>query len=191
MRNPQNVLELRKIERDAVNLVSDFREAMSEYWKPVTIVDSLRYLGQETNEARDAWMRATRDHARNNTNNVSMKEELADVVIMGVTAMGLVPGWHPYTEIDEITTDLDDLCSLASSAMDMYRWRELYTEENRDVWWLIDTELVVLGAIDRLGDEFYKEFIGKLNYLVTRHVPIEEREAVFEKCPWLLDRIST
>lgn len=186
MRTPQ-VLQIRKEEVWAVQRMLEFREIIGNHWRPVSRSDALRYLNQETNEARDAWMRNTRDHARNNQGSSSVGEELADVVIMGATALGSYNGWQPFSEILEITTDLDDLCSLASSAMDMYRWRELWDNEDRNVWWLIDTEKTVMGAIAALDEDFRPQFINKLNYLVNRHVPLEDRNDVLGQMPWLLE----
>lgn len=186
MRTPQQVKELRKEEVWAVERMLEFREIMGDYWKPVTRSDALRYLNQETNEARDAWMRDNRDHARNNTKRSDLREELADVVIMGSTALGTEIGWRPYSEILEVTTDLDDLCSLASSAMDMHRWRELWVNESRDLWWLIDTEKTMMGAIAALGGDFRHQFVSKLNHLVNKHVPISDRENIIDRLPWLL-----
>lgn len=190
MRTPQ-VRELRKEEEWAVQRMLEFREIMGAYWKPVTRADALRYLNQEVNEARDAWMRSSRDHVRNNVRSSDLAEELADVVMMGASALGTEVGWRPYSEIMEVTTDLDDLCSLASSAMDMYRWRELWADKDRNTWWLIDTEKTVMGAIAALNGEFRHQFATKLNHLINKHVPPENRGEIIEQLPWLLEPSNT
>lgn len=68
--------------------IARFRGLVHEYWKTPTAIDSLRYLAQEANEARDARMRARTDHARNTDRGNSAERivaELADTVLMALT----------------------------------------------------------------------------------------------------------
>lgn len=86
-------------------LVWNFREAYEEYWATPTPQDCMSYAFCEVGEAIDARLRVTRPQdSRNTDRDPTEAEELADVLIMLVSALG--PDWsdweHPEHELHRL-----------------------------------------------------------------------------------------
>lgn len=83
--------------RSAYETVWAFRDVNAEYWKTPNAQDSMRYAFCEAGEALDARLRAERkDDARNTERDASEADELADVIIMLLTAIGPYWNWRDW-----------------------------------------------------------------------------------------------
>lgn len=76
-------------------LVWKYRTELEPYWKTPTVEDALLFAGTELGEAIDAHLRSNADYARNRDKDLSILDELADMCLMLLTAMG--PAWRFIT----------------------------------------------------------------------------------------------
>lgn len=85
---------------------------------PVNTAEILRIMDSHAHESRDLWMRERLPaHARNHPRANKIRQELAQVVMLALTALDNVDmGWIvPVT-----AADLDYICKTASQAVDDY-----------------------------------------------------------------------
>lgn len=171
-----------------VDVVGRHRDAVNKYFGDgLIVVDALRYFNQEANEARDAWMRERLDHRRRrDDDDVSYEEELADTAIMGATALHLGQWPQVYsTDNVAIPTDIDDICTVAASSLDMWRWQGIFAHEDRERWWMDDVVRVIMGVAHTLGDDFQPEVRHKLIIFTYRWVDEDDLPAIWQDLDWL------
>ena len=73
----------------AAELVWDFRREMGEAWPTPHQGDALRFAFTEAGEVLDAWLRWKGGYARNNNGkSMDVLDELSDVAMMLITALG-------------------------------------------------------------------------------------------------------
>lgn len=170
-----------------IDVVSQFREQMDEYWATPSIIDALRYTDGEAREARDIWMRENLNHARNNERDWDFEHEVADMLIMGATALNGLDSWEPPDpkERSGYGYDPDDICTMTTEAVDFYRWREIYAPVFEDAW-IGATERAMIGSMRAIGMENVKTVVkDKLRYLVYGHVPQNEIRDVTKELVWI------
>lgn len=112
----------------------NWMDANTKFVTPDTL-DCLRYLSGECHEVRDLWMRQEKPgHARNNERDSTIEQELADVVMLALTALDEPP--EPLGA-GAVVFDVDYLCHFADDAVMECR------DEKRGRWgasveWVID-----------------------------------------------------
>lgn len=126
----ESLAMLKRIHND----IWSFRSEMSSYWPAPSSIDSLRFAFTEAGEVMDAFLRTNPDYVRNNYRNVAMQDEIADCVIMLVTALG--PDHQYIEEVDPLFDGLvtgapDGFCLTVSYALTAY-W--VVDEEHPDEW---------------------------------------------------------
>lgn len=98
-----------------------FRGEMEQTpWTRPAVLDSLRYVVQESAEVLSDWMKIHRTHARNSP--ADLNGELADLIMMALTA--LPDGWAgPDPSAGVQGFDPDDLIRWAADALTSYKKR--------------------------------------------------------------------
>ncbi len=120
-------------------------EANSEFVTPNTI-DTLRYLRIECNEAADVELRnRLSKHPRNNGRDNTVHEELADALMLGLTALPDPEKWigalcDDIDVTDDIDVIMDNICDQANQAVILFG-------DGSHAWFLWTADLIV--AISR------------------------------------------
>src|SRR5688572_24607360 len=83
--------DIAKVLKDCHALVWEYRELLKEWWPTPSTRDSARFAVCEACEALDASLRLNEAYARNNAKELSVEAELADTLLMLLTAIGKVP----------------------------------------------------------------------------------------------------
>lgn len=108
-------------------------EANSEFVTPDT-VDTLRYCRIECNEAADVELRnRLSKHPRNNGRDNTVHEELADALMLALTALPDGVDWSYASIDDNESSPMDIICHGASTSVTFANQEEIAW-----VWWLID-----------------------------------------------------
>jgi len=105
-------------------MVWRYRAELEETWPTPTVLDSLRFAVCEACEAMDAKLRENALYSRNNEKNLSTVDELADCIMMVMTAIGPPSediDWQrprPYTWTDDHR--IDRIISLCGETVIFY-----------------------------------------------------------------------
>jgi hypothetical protein len=89
-------------------LVWKYRAELEPFWPtPKSARDSARFAVCEACESMDAMLRLNTDYARNNAKELSVEAELADCLMMMLTAIGKVPTAYgdAWNDFDFLTWD--------------------------------------------------------------------------------------
>lgn len=112
-------------------------EANSEFVTP-DIIDTLRYCRIECNEAADAEIRVRLEkHPRNNGRENTVHEELADALMLALTALPDPDRWiRQLSDDDDVT--MDAICDMANQAV-------VFFVADYGCWflWTADTMVVI------------------------------------------------
>lgn len=99
------------------SIVWAFRKANDSWWLTPTPDDCIRYAFTEAGELMEAYLRAKRPgDARNNVKLVEIDHELADVVIMLVSAVPNIP--NVLTPLTRMKPEIDDICACVGFCLD-------------------------------------------------------------------------
>lgn len=115
-------------------LVWNLRAEIKDKWASPSRKNSCRFLVTEAAELLDAYLRMVGGFARNNLKDLSLPLELADVVMMALTAMGpicTVHGfldWMPdYRSPSDLGVLIDKLVFDCANALYLQRPNDLHT----------------------------------------------------------------
>lgn len=100
-------------------LIWTYRHRLADRWPTPPPVDALRFAFTEAAEAMDAWLRLQPAYNRNNAKVLSVEEELADCILMMVTALG--PAWQPPV-IGGYSATLEGICAAVADCMLKASW---------------------------------------------------------------------
>ena len=109
-------------------MVWEFRRQMAGYWPTPDTLDAARFAVTEIGEAMDAFLRLDGGYARNRQRDPDVLDELADVAMMTLTAMG------ERAPLDE--------------------WAEQWQGEEADVWGIYE-DLDEIDALVMLVKDFF------------------------------------
>lgn len=101
------------------DLIWSYRHRLADRWPTPPPVDALRFAFTEAAEAMDAWLRLQPAYNRNNAKVLSVEEELADCLMMLITALG--PAWQPPV-IGGYSATLEGICSAVADCMLKASW---------------------------------------------------------------------
>ncbi len=114
-------------------------EANSEFVTPADVLDTLRYMRIECNEAADVEMRnRLSKHPRNNGRDNTVYEELADALMLALTALPDPEKWISQL-CDDDDVSMDSICDMANQSV------ILFAADSRS-WFLWSADLVVVIA---------------------------------------------
>lgn len=150
-----------------------FRDMHAQYWPTPNPRDSMRYAFCEAGEALDARLRAGRPgDARNTERDVSEADELADVVIMLLTAIGPVcPDWKYPADLlsGQAGQDLDILVMHVASVMGhiVLKGPALIPWEQKV--WILAVDIAHYLRV-KLGEPLFPLVESRLNRIWKKHV---------------------
>lgn len=108
----ETMLELR-------DLIWTYRHRLADRWPTPPPVDALRFAFTEAAEAMDAWLRLQPAYNRNNAKELSVEDELADCMMMLITALG--PAWQP-SALGAYSATLEGICAAVADCMLKAAW---------------------------------------------------------------------
>lgn len=163
--------------KETHTLVWDFRRDYHEYWATPKRIEALRFAVTEVAEAMDAWIRATSPYfSRNRDKQSGLVDELADTVIMLVTALGqdfdfdlheqsmrVYEGGH---RDDPVTTTVDEIVIGVTRAFET----EILDQAGDPI---ANAKWSVLGALARIYNYHpvaYHEVNYRLGRIYNKHV---------------------
>ena len=119
---------MRKLLLRLHQMVWDFRWSMVAYWPTPDTVDAARFAVTEMGEVLDAYLRLDGGYARNRERSPDVLDELADVAMMVLTAMGercpldeWAEQWRDEeADLWEMYADLDEIDALTMHVKDFY-----------------------------------------------------------------------
>ena len=138
------------------SLVWSYRNRLSSLWPTPSCADSLAFAFTEIGEAVDAQLRQNPVYNRNHDKNVDVESELADCLIMLLTALGSDTGWIASAEYyDVITTyygKLENIAlPIALTMADSTTRNILISIYSMNVWeWQSDIYTTVKDRLDRI-----------------------------------------
>lgn len=101
------------------DLIWTYRHRLADRWPTPPPVDALRFAFTEAAEAMDAWLRLQPAYNRNNAKELSVEDELADCMMMLITALG--PAWQPPA-LGAYSATLEGICAAVADCMLKAAW---------------------------------------------------------------------
>jgi len=134
-------------------LVWSYRKRLSNLWPTPNREDSLAFAFTEIGEAVDAKLRQNPIYNRNHDKNINVENELADCLIMLLTALG-----EEFKFTDMYSCFFTDLPFLAVCVTELFGWFSTnesvavtcYAITHNEIWNGFDIYGVVWNRLDRI-----------------------------------------